>query len=120
VFATRTGQPLSQSSILRRQLHALLEALGVPVFGFHAFHRFRIAHLRKQRAPEGLVQFWLGHAGKSITDGYDRVREDVPYRKETSSLVGTGFSVPSVVIQKSVESSKDVAVEGGHEAVATV
>jgi hypothetical protein len=36
----------------------------------------RTTHLRKQGAPEGQVQFWLGHASKSITDGYDRVRED--------------------------------------------
>jgi integrase len=100
VFRTRTGQPLSQSNILRRQLHPLLTELGQEERGFHTFRRFRATHLRKQRTPEGLTQFWLGRAGKTITDGYDRVREDVGYRQEVAAAVGTGFTVPSVVVQK--------------------
>jgi len=99
VFASRTGKPLSQSNILKRQLHPLLAELGILVFGVHAFRRFRTTHLRKQRAPEGLVQFWLGHAGKNITDGYDRVREDVEYRKEVARAVGIGFTIPAVAVQ---------------------
>ena len=116
VFATRTGKPLSQSNILKRQLHPLLVELGILVCGAHAFRRFRTTHLRKQRAPEGLVQFWLGHAGKSITDGYDRVREDVEYRKEVARAVGIGFTIPAVVVQtvqrfeKSVEEKIAVTV----------
>jgi hypothetical protein len=42
---------------------------------------------------------WLGHAGKSITDGYDRVREDVEYRKEVARAVGIGFTIPAVAVQ---------------------
>jgi integrase len=95
VFCTRTGKPISQSNLLKRQLHPLLEELGLDVFGAHAFRRFRTTHLRKRRAPEGLIQFWLGHAGKSITDGYDRVREDVEYRKEVAQSAGVGFSIPT-------------------------
>jgi integrase len=106
VFCTRTGKrirtggkPLSQSNILKRQLHPLLKELGMDICGAHAFRRFRTTHLRKQRTPEGLVQWWLGHAGKSITDGYDRVREDVEYRKEVARSVGLGFTIPAVVVQ---------------------
>ena len=97
---------LSQSNILRRQLHPLLKELGLNECGFHAFRRFRTTHLRKQRTPEGLVQFWLGHAGKTITDGYDRVREDVVYRKEVAAAVGTGFTVPTVVVQNQLKVQK--------------
>jgi hypothetical protein len=69
------------------------------VCGSHAFRRFRTTHLRKQRVTEGLVQFWLDHAGKSITDGHDRVREDVEYREEVARTVGLGFTIPTVVVQ---------------------
>jgi integrase len=96
VFATRTGKPLSQSNILKRQLHPLLEELELPKCGAHAFRRYRTTWLRKQRAPEGLVQYWLGHAGKSITDGYDRVREDVEYRREVAKAVGIGFTISAI------------------------
>jgi integrase len=119
LFCTRTGQSLSQSNILRRQLHPLLKDLGLGQCGFHALRRFRTTHLRKQRTPEALTQFWLGHAGKSITDSYDRSREDVSYRKEVATAVGTGFTVPSAVVQKLVESSKDVAVEDSRKQVVT-
>lgn len=54
VFESRSGQPLGQSNILRRQLHPLGAEQGIPVAGFHAFRRYRTTWLRKQRAPEGL------------------------------------------------------------------
>jgi len=66
-----------------RDVADIVEGSSAP----ESFRRFRTTHLRKQRAREGLVQFWLGHAGKSITDGYDRVREDVEYRKEVARAV---------------------------------
>jgi integrase len=114
VFCTRTGKPISQSNLLKRQLHPLLKELGMDICGAHAFRRFRTTHLRKQRAPEGLVQFWLGHAGKSITDGYDRVREDVEYRKEVAKSVGIGFTTPTAIVSSvrktEVEVEKEIAV----------
>lgn len=98
----------------------LLKELGLNDCGFHAFRRFRATYLRKQRTPEGVTQFWLGHAGKTITDGYDRVRDDVVYRKQVAAAVGTGFTVPSVVVQKSVESSENVVAVEEQEPVATL
>jgi hypothetical protein len=61
-----------------------------------AFRRFRTTYLCKQRAPEGLVQFWLGRAGKSITDGYDRVRARSPWlcRAPWSCQAGAVGSAP--------------------------
>jgi integrase len=116
VFCTRTGKPISQSNLLKRQLHPLLKELKMEICGAHAFRRFRTTHLRKQRTPEGLVQSWLGHAGKSQTDGYDRVREDVEYRKEVAQSVGIGFVVPTIVVrsvrefgEKEISSTAEIA-----------
>jgi hypothetical protein len=59
-------------------------------------------------------QFWLGHAGKSVTHGYDRVREDVEYRKEVARSVGLGFTIPTVIVSRvrenEVETEKEIAV----------
>jgi integrase len=41
LFRTRTGQQLHQSNILWRVLHPILEKLGQPKCGVHAFRRFR-------------------------------------------------------------------------------
>jgi hypothetical protein len=60
-----------------------------------AFRRFRTTYLRKQRAPEGLVQFWLGHAGKSITDGYGRSLWQRRYGGE-KSIIGRGLPLDGV------------------------
>jgi integrase len=59
--------------------------------GFHSFRRFRITHLRKQGVPEGLIQFWAGHQGKSITDRYDKIGQDVEARKQFAARAGLGF-----------------------------
>src|ERR1051325_571501 len=93
VFVNSNGKPLSQTNVLRRHLHPVLKQLGVSKQGFHGTRRFRATWLRKQMAPEGLVQFWLGHAGKSVTDGYDRIREDVEYRQMVAAKIGLGFTL---------------------------
>jgi integrase len=68
-----------------------LEKLGLP--GFHSLRRFRVTLLRKSGVPEGLVQFWAGHAGKSITDRYDKISADVTARKQFAEKAGLGFSL---------------------------
>jgi hypothetical protein len=35
-----------------------------------------------------------GHANKSVTDGYSKLKEDVPFRKKVVEQVGTGFRLP--------------------------
>jgi site-specific recombinase XerD len=41
VFVNGTGKPLSQTNVIRRSLHPILEELGVEKTGFHAMRRFR-------------------------------------------------------------------------------
>ncbi len=70
--------------------------MGREKCGFHAFRRYRVTHLRKQRVPEDLLRFWIGHADKSVTDGYSKVKEDVEFRRFTAEQAGLGFHMPTV------------------------
>jgi integrase len=112
LFANLKGKALSQTNLLRRSLHPTLKALGVEQTGFHAMRRARTTWLRKNRAPEDLIRFWLGHANKSVTDGYSKLDEDVEYRKEVAEKVGLGFVIPTgkVVVVPNVR-KKSVKVE---------
>jgi integrase len=95
LFRSKNGFPLLQSNVLRLSLHPLLERVGQPKSGAHAFRRFRATWLRKQRAPEDLIRFWLGHANKSVTDLYSKLKEDVTFRKKIAEEVGIGFELPT-------------------------
>jgi integrase len=105
LFRTRTGKPLGPSNILRRHLHPALKKLGyvntctgTSKAGNHAFRRFRNTHLRNRtECPEGLQKFWLGHADESMGDLYDKIKEDVAFRREWAERAGFGFTLPSVV-----------------------
>jgi integrase len=97
LFANKSGKPLSQTNLLRRSLHPILKGLGAEKAGFHAMRRFRTTWLRKQRAPEDLIKFWLGHAKQSVTDGYPRLEDDVEFRKQVAENVGTGFEIPVLI-----------------------
>ena len=95
IFVNGAGRPLSQTNVVRRSLHPILQELGVVKTGFHAMRRFRATWLRKQRTPEDLIRFWLGHAKSSMTDGYSKLADDIEYRREVAEKIGTGFTVPT-------------------------
>jgi len=40
----------------------------------------------------------MGHSDKSLSDTYDRSREDVQYRRDVAKSMGTGFVLPATVI----------------------
>jgi integrase len=95
LFQTKNGRPLSQSNVVRRCLHPILKKLGREKAGFHSFRRYRVTHLRKNRVPEDLLRFWIGHAGKSVTDSYSMVKNDVAFRQMCAVNVGLGFEIIS-------------------------
>lgn len=95
LFQSKSGKPLHQSNVLRRALHPILQNLNEPKCGCHAFRRFRITHLRKNGVPEDLINYWVGHAGKSVTDAYNKLKLDLAFRKEVAGRVGLGFELPS-------------------------
>jgi len=94
LFCSKNSRPLLLTNVLRLSLHPLLSKLDHPKAGAHAFRRFRTTWLRKQRAPEDLIRFWLGHANKSVTDTYSKLKEDVAFRKQVVEQVGIGFEIP--------------------------
>ena len=113
VFRSSNGSPLGQSNVLRRNLHPILEGMGLGKAGFHSFRRFRVTHLRKQGTPEDLLRFWIGHGDKTVTDRYAKLRQDVEFRKTVAERVGIGFSVEVVPLCTptfDVEASSEVVV----------
>jgi integrase len=105
LFGTRKGKPVSPSNIIRRHLHEALKGLnyvnpfqGTHKAGNHAFRRFRNTYLRnKTECPEGIRNLWMGRSGNSMDDLYDKIKEDVPFRKMWAEKCGFGFELPSVV-----------------------
>jgi hypothetical protein len=77
-------------------LNPPLARLGFGYKGFHAFRRLRTTYLRKCWVPEDLIRFWLGHSGRSITDVYSKVKEDVAFRREWAERIGLGFELGPV------------------------
>ena len=94
LFKNRAGKPLSQTNLLRRSPHPILQELGVEKMGFHGFRRFRTTWLRKNRAPEDLIRFWGGWSNRTIADEYAKLFEDVEFRKEVAEDIGLGFTLP--------------------------
>jgi predicted hydrolase (HD superfamily) len=60
------------------------------------FRRFRITYLRKQRTSEDLIQYWVGHANKSVTDGYSKIKDNREYRRQVCEQVGLVFDLPEL------------------------
>jgi len=47
-----------------------------------------LARLPASALPEDRIRFWLGHANKSITDVYSKLKKDVTFRKKGAEQVG--------------------------------
>ena len=69
-----------------------IREVGVP--GFHSLRRYRVTNLENQQVPRTLVQFWIGHSGKEITDRYCRLDSDKLIRKEWAFKAGLNFPIP--------------------------
>jgi integrase len=55
VFRSRTGKPLSQSNLIVRHIHPLLETRNLPLGGNHMFRRFRLTWLRENSVQADIV-----------------------------------------------------------------
>ena len=51
----------------------------------------------KTQCPDGLRNYWMGHAGKDMSDLYDKIKEDIAFRRKWAERCGFGFQLPSVV-----------------------
>ena len=86
LFRARSGRPMHLKTARER-----LAKHAIP--GFHSFRRFRITRLRELGIPEDLIRYWVGHAGKDITDRYSKLAENRDLRKEWALRAGLGFSL---------------------------
>lgn len=106
ILQSRNRKPMSQVNLLRRELHPMLETLGISMRGFHSFRRFRNTFLRQSHCPDGVLKFWMGHAEGDMSDRYDRSREDVQYRKDVAKAMGLGFELPKTLTGKPSKEEK--------------
>ena len=74
---------------------------------------------RNDRAAEwdiesvGLIckRMQVGHAGKDMSDLYDKIKEDIQFRREWAERSGFGFELPSVVPNVPRTELKDEALK---------
>jgi hypothetical protein len=81
-----------------KELNYMNPYTGTHKAGNHAFRRFRNTYLRNYtECPEGLYKYWMAHAGRDMSDLYDKVKEDVGFRRKWAERCGFGFELPAVV-----------------------
>jgi integrase len=62
LFSSSTGTPWDMNLFRKRKLQPLLQRLGIPKAGFHAFRHFNASLLSSLRVPLKTIQERLGHA----------------------------------------------------------
>lgn len=88
LFATRNGTPYSANTIVQRKLWPILDALGIPRCGFHAFRHAASTLLIDLGASPKTVQSQLGHSDSRITlDAYSHT-VDESQRRDVEKLAG--------------------------------
>lgn len=117
IFQTSGGKPVTQTNLLRRELHPLLDNLNISLCGFHAFRRFRNTFLRQSRCPDALLKFWMGHSGRDMSDLYDKSSEDLTYRRDVAKAMGVGFELPKTLTAKPSQGALSGVTDVSSEAV---
>ena len=69
LFATRSGTPLSANNLVQRKLWPILDRLGIPRCGLHAFRHTHSSLLVETGAPISVAQAQLGHSDPRVTLG---------------------------------------------------
>lgn len=69
VFQTRNGTALRASNTLS-YLHDVLDELGIPHAGFHAFRHGRCSFLVRSDVSRAVIRDWLGHGSEAMIDRY--------------------------------------------------
>jgi len=88
LFQSCTGTPLAHGNLRKRVLYPLLERLGIPKAGPHAFRHSRVTQLRKAGTPQDLQKQWIGHSSLRTGDRYSHTHEEVEYRRSAVGNVG--------------------------------
>jgi len=104
VFEARNGSPICGNNILKRVLHPLLERLGIPQAGLHAFRHSRVTMLRKRGTQADLQKLWIGHSSLRTTDRYSHTDQELEYRRLAAQQAGLGLMLdpmdPKLKVEK--------------------
>ena len=77
LFATKNGTPWDTDVVRKRKLYPLLERLGIPRCGFHAFRHGNETVMDQESVPMAVRQTRLGHSDARTTMLYSHaVSED--------------------------------------------
>jgi integrase len=87
VFQTRLGTPFKHPRVLKRVLYPLLERLGIPKSGMHAFRHGRVSYLVECNTPIETIRAWIGHGSDEMVKLYTHLRPE--YRKRILSAIPT-------------------------------
>jgi integrase len=69
LFSNRNGRPFSANKLREKQLHPVLEKLGIPRGGFHSMRHGVASSLLADGATPAVVQRQLRHSDARITLG---------------------------------------------------
>jgi integrase len=72
VFQTRNGTALLLSNVLEDSLHPILDELGIPRTGMHAFRRRRISEWVYSGVSRQVIRDWAGHGSDKLIDLYTK------------------------------------------------
>ena len=72
VFQTRNGTPFRLSNVLEDSLHPILDELGIPRTGMHAFRRRRISEWVYSGVSRQVIRDWAGHGSDKLIDLYTK------------------------------------------------
>jgi integrase len=72
VFHTCNGTPFLLSNVLEDSLHPILDELGIPRTGMHAFRRGRISEWVYSGVSRQVIRDWAGHGSDKLVDLYTK------------------------------------------------
>jgi integrase len=95
IFQSKNGRPLRNNNVLRRRLHPLLSALGIPKGGMHGFRHGRVSFLVENNTPVEVIKVWIGHGSERMVRRYTHLRPQFRSRVLASipSLIGSKIDV---------------------------
>ena len=67
VFGGDAGKPLDPGNLARRQLHPVLDRLGLPRFSWHRLRKLHSTYLGDLSVSPRIMQAQLGHADAAMT-----------------------------------------------------
>ncbi len=95
-FGVEPRRPALDQSLLKFHTHCTYSSISLTIAEPSSFLSTRYLRNRTD-CPEGLQKFWMGNTGASMIDLYDKIIDDVTFRKMWAEKFGFGFELSSVV-----------------------